>query len=146
MSWVNGITTAPDGSLYITDNDWVRKVDSKGAVTTVQGPIKLTDCTNALPDVPPLPYLRGLAVARDGTIYAAANGCRSVIAISPAGAIRTVLRAEAPWSPTGVVLSGTDLYVLEYLHTAGDDRKAWLPRVRKVSSDGKVTTVATVNQ
>jgi hypothetical protein len=146
MSWVNGITTAPDGSLYVTDNDWVRKVDAKGVVTTVKGPIKSNDCDNPLEDVPALPYLRGLAVARDGTIYAAANGCRAVIAISPTGAIRTVLKADAPWSPTGIVLSGSDLFVLEYLHTPGHDRKAWLPRVRKVARDGKVTTVASVEE
>lgn len=42
-----------------------------------------------------------------------------------------VLQASSPWSPTGVALYGTDVCVLEYLHTAGDNRRKWLPRVRK---------------
>jgi hypothetical protein len=82
----------------------------------------------------------------DGTVYAAANGCRAVIAIPASGKMRTVLRAEAPWSPTGVALFGSDLYVLEYLHTSGDDRKAWIPRVRKVGADGSVKTLAVVKR
>jgi hypothetical protein len=31
--------------------------------------------------------------------------------------------------------------VLEYLHTASDDRREWLPRVRKINRDGKIETV-----
>ena len=106
--------------------------------------IQADECPAPLPDTPKLPYLRGIAVAADGTIYAAANGCRSVVAIPAKGAIRTILKADPPWSPTGVALFANDLYVLEYLHTAGDDRKAWIPRVRKISAGGSVTTITTV--
>ena len=38
------------------------------------------------------------------------------------------------------------VYVLEFLHTAEDDRRAWLPRVRKIASNGKSTIIATVDQ
>ena len=65
-----------------------------------------------------------------------------MIAIPAKGPIRTLLRAERPWSPTGIALSGTEVYVLEYLHTPGDNRKEWIPRVRKISADGRITTVA----
>ena len=58
----------------------------------------------------------------------------------------TVLRAEQPWAPTAVALHGRDLYVLEYLHTPGDDRRQWLPRVRKIGGNGEVTTIATVDR
>jgi hypothetical protein len=57
-----------------------------------------------------------------------------------------VLTAEAPWSPTGVAVSGGGIYVLEYLHIPADDRKAWIPRVRKVGTDGTVRTLATVRR
>ena len=81
MRWVNGIAVAGDGALYIADNDAIRKVDRRGAVSTFRDAIQAPDCADPLPDAPKLPYLRGLAVARDGeTMYAAANGCRTVIA------------------------------------------------------------------
>ena len=106
VHWVNGITSGGDGALYITDNDAVRKIDTRGAVSTVRADIDLKDCADPLPGVPKLPFLRGLAVGRDGSIYVAANGCRSVIAIPPKGEIRTILKAESPWSPTDVALFG----------------------------------------
>jgi DNA-binding beta-propeller fold protein YncE len=146
MLWVNGIATGPGGSLYITDNDAVRKIDRKGTVTTWRDAIQVPGCSDPLPDTPKLPYLRGLAVASDGTIYAAANGCRAVIQVPAQGPIKTVLKAERPWSPTGVALSGNDICVLEYLHTPGDDRKEWTPRIRRIGPGGKVRTLATVNR
>lgn len=146
MLWVNGIATAADGSLYVTDDNAVRKIGRNGQVSTFRDSIRAPDCETPLAGAPALPYLRGLAVAADGTVYAAANGCRTVIAIPANGAVRTVLKAEPPWSPTGVALSGGEVFVLEYLHTSGDDRTEWIPRVRKIGADGKVTTLASVER
>ena len=146
MRWVNGIALASDGALYVTDNDAIRRIARDGAVSTIRKGIRADDCSDPPPETPKLPYLRGLAVAQDGTIYAAATGCRSVIAILPSGSPKTVAKAETPWSPTGVALSGRDLYILEYLHTPGGDRRIWIPRVRKVAADGTVTTLATVER
>src|SRR6266480_1657049 len=70
------------------------------------------------------PYLRGLAVAPDGTIFVAASGCGAVLKVTPRGAIATVLRTTSPWSPTAVAVSPSGLYVLEYIHTAAEDRQA----------------------
>jgi hypothetical protein len=95
------------------------------------------------------PYLRGIAVAKDGTVFAAANGCRAVVRIGGDGASTPVLRAEAPYSPTAVAVDGGDLYVLEYLHTDEEDvpdRKVWVPRVRKLAADGTVSLVVTVDR
>jgi hypothetical protein len=144
--WVNGIASGADGSLYITDNDAVRRIDRNGTVSTFRDRIQVPDCTDPLSGVPQLPYLRGLAVAGDGIIYAAANGCRAVIAIPAEGPIKTVLKAEPPWSPTGVATFGREVYVLEYLHTSGDNRKEWIPRVRKISARSRITTLATVER
>src|SRR6185295_16221184 len=88
------------------------------------------------------PFLRGLDVAPDGTIYIAANGCCAVLKITAKGEITPVLRATSPWSPTGVAVSGDSVYVLEYLHTASGDRRDWIPRVRKLSSDGTAAVIA----
>jgi sugar lactone lactonase YvrE len=144
MQWVNDIAVGPAGALYVADNDAVRKIERDGSVSVFREAIVAPDCADPLPDSPRLPYLRGLAIAADGTIYAAANGCRTVIAIPARGPIRTVLRSEAPWSPTSVALVGKDVVVLEYLHTPGDDRREWIPRVRKVTPGGAITTIATI--
>ncbi len=146
MQWVNGIAAGPEGALYFSDNDAVRRIDSAGTVSTIRGGIQAPDCANPLPDTPKLPYLRGLAVHSNGAIYVVANGCRTVIQITPQGAIKTVLKAEGHWSPTGVAIFGNDIYVLEYLHTPGGDRREWTPRVRKIASDGSISTVATISR
>jgi len=146
MMWVNGIVAGADGALYITDNDAIRKVDRRGTVSTLREEIQATDCADPLPETPKLPYLRGLAMAADGTIYAAANGCRTVIALPAQGPARTILKAERPWSPVGVAVAHGDIYVLEYLHTPGDDRREWIPRVRKIAANGTITTLATVQR
>ena len=150
LQWLNGIAAAPDGSIYYSENAAVRRIDPSGAITTVASGIVVPDC-DALRDVPSefAPYLRGLAVAADGAVYVAANGCRAVVRIGPDGVATPVLRAEAPWSPTAVALGGGDLYVLEYLHTGRDpeeDRKVWVPRVRKLAADGAVTLVVAIDR
>src|SRR6185369_4029063 len=87
------------------------------------------------------PFLRGLAVDPRGTVYAAATGCRCVIRITPDGKHSIVLKAELPWSPTGVAVHGENVFVLEYAHANGDNHDAWRPRVRRLGVDGQVATL-----
>jgi hypothetical protein len=91
-------------------------------------------------------FLRGLAVMTDGTIYLAAAGCGAVLRISPRGDVTPVHRTTSPWSPTAVAVDGNDVYVLEYLHTAQEDRQAWIPRVRLLHADGTAVLLATVRR
>ena len=44
---------------------------------------------------------------------------------------------------TGVAVHGKDVYVLEYTHANQGSDRGWVPRVRKLASDGKVTTLVT---
>jgi sugar lactone lactonase YvrE len=88
--------------------------------------------------------LRGLAVDSDGTVYAAATGCHRVVRITRDGKVEVVLKAERPWSPTGVAVHGDDVYVLEYTNANGGQADGWTPRVRKLARDGRVTTLATL--
>ena len=124
----------------------VLKITTDGKVTTLADPVVVTDGDKDLPEGTPesqLPLLRGLAVDGRGTVYAAATGCRCVVKIKADGQVETVLKAERPWSPTGVAFQGEVLYVLEYPNANGAKHEDWVPRVRKVGRDGKTTTLVT---
>ena len=145
--YLNGLAAAPGGALYFTEDAAVRKVDRDGRVTTVVEGVHLDRCAS-IPGVEPRegPMLRGLDVDAAGTVYVAASGCGSLLAIAPGGKVTTLLQLDAPWSPTAVALGGRDVYVLEYLHTASDNRIEWKPRVRKVAPDGTSAVVAVVER
>jgi len=70
--------------------------------------------------------LRGLAVDARGAVYVAATGCRCVVKLMPDGHVETILKADAPWSPTGVALRGDDVFVLEY-NVINDQAHKYLP-------------------
>jgi sugar lactone lactonase YvrE len=147
LGWLNGIAAAADGSIYYAEDKAIQRITPRGDVVTVFSSASLPSCDQMdRTDEGPPPYFRGLDVDAQGAVYVAATGCRSVVKISVDGEATTVLSATAPWSPTAVAVSGNTLYVLEYLHTPGDDRSEWLPRVRKVSSDGTIATVATIER
>jgi sugar lactone lactonase YvrE len=146
---ITGLANGPDGTLYVACWTAVFQVNRDGAVKAVVHPIRVKDCDEDKADHKAsnrLPYLRGLAVGSDGTVYAAATSCHCLIKITPAGQVETVLKAERPWSPTGVAILGRDVYVLEYTHANGPAVEGWQPRVRKLEWNGKVTTLATISQ
>ena len=152
FEFINGITAGTDGTLYITESsnenaNTIRKITKDGAVSII--------ATFVGKDVKDLPletvpsYCRGLAVDSTGTIYVAATGSRSVLKINPQGKITTVLQATSPWTPTGVATFHGELYILEWHDVTRENlevRTAWIPRVRKLGVDGKLTTLATVSR
>jgi sugar lactone lactonase YvrE len=144
LGGIKGLAFGPDDSLYVACPDAVLKVTTNGTVSTVVHPITVPDCDRELPPNTPdslSPCLRGLAVDAHGAVYAAATGCRAVVKITSDGRVSVVLRAEAPWSPTGIAVRDEEIYVLEYQHPNSARREDWLPRVRKVARTGKVTTL-----
>jgi formylglycine-generating enzyme required for sulfatase activity len=147
LKWLNGIAAGPDGVIYLSENAAVRKITPRGEVSSVAGNVTVEDCQQ-LPRVSAHlgPFLRGLDVASDGTVYVAASGCCALLKISPQGEITPVLRSVSPWSPTGVAVHGDEVFVLEYLHTPSGDRRDWTPRVRKLTRDGAATIVAAVER
>ena len=68
----------------------------------------------------------------------------SGIVVDSQGDVSVALRSSDTWLPTGVVAAGDDLYALEFRYIEVERAEDWLPRVRKVSPDGTVTTLATV--
>lgn len=140
LQWINGLAAGPNGTLYYTEDAAVRKIDARGRVTTVAERIAVPNCT-AIPGNSK-PYLRGLAVAPDGTVYVAASGCGALLKIDPRGRVAPLLRTSSPWAATDVAVRNGEVYVLEYSHTASEDNRAlWYPRVRRIARDGTVTNL-----
>jgi sugar lactone lactonase YvrE len=146
LAYLNGLAAAPDGSLYYTENRAIRRVDSHGEVSTVVADVALDSCARIPGNDPNDPLLRGLAVDSSGTVFVAASGCGSLLKVASNGQVSTVLQLEGPWSPTAVALFRGEIYVLEYLHTAAEDRLQWLPRVRRISPDGRTVVIASVTR
>lgn len=74
------------------------------------------------------------------------TGDARLLKITSAGNVSTLLQTKSPWAPTAIALFGSDVCVLEYLHTVRDVRREWLPRVRKIAANGRSTLVATLDQ
>lgn len=140
FSGIDGMAWAPDGSLYVTDGVYVRRVTTDGVVTTL-GKGALT--TPSFGE-----DLMGLAVSPGGSVYVADYSRRRVLQLMPDGDARTVAETGLFWAPTGITIAGEDLYVLEHLRMPlvilGDVGVGAYARVSKISPDGTVERVATV--
>jgi sugar lactone lactonase YvrE len=117
LGGITGLAAGPDGFLYAACPRAVLKIATDGMATVLVHPVTVADCDEDFPDGNPnfpLLALRGLAVDAGGAVYAAATGCHRVVRIARDGRVEVVLKAERPWSPTGVAVHGGDVYVLEY--------------------------------
>ena len=142
---ISGIIAGPDNSLYYTEASAIRRISAEGRISTV-ATVQALVAGPSIPATDQHPYLRGLTVDSRGVMYVADTGDARVLKITPDGKVSTLVQTQSPWSPTGVALFGSDVYVLEFLHTARDVRRDWLPRVRKISLDGESAIIATVDQ
>jgi len=142
---LGGLAFGPDGSLYYSEIKAIRKISTQGRVSTVAENIPFVGCAD-IPGTEENDMLRGLTVDASGTVYVASSACGQVLKVTTEGKVSTVFQSTAPWSPTAVVHFGKDLFVLEYLHTAVEDRLQWIPRVRKITADGTSTIIATVSR
>jgi len=140
---ITGLAAGSDGALYVTSAIGVYKVEMNGNVTTLAERPEVQGC-DADPPPAGLPGFRGLDVTESKTVYAAATGCRAVLKIERPGVVKTVLRAERPWSPTSVAAHKGDLYVLEWTNPNDGPEAGWRPRVRKVDAKGNVSTLVTI--
>jgi hypothetical protein len=142
LGGIRGLAVGPDGDLYVGYENALQKI-TLGRVTTLAANIALKDCDADVPAGGRLPFLRGMAVNSRGVVYAAATGCHCVIRVT-GDRIAMVLKAERPWSPTGVATLGDQVFVLEYTNAHGN-AKDWRPRVRKLQRDGTAATLVTIS-
>ncbi len=145
LGWINGLATSPNGSIHYTEDNAVRRIAVDGKVWTIATVTALAIGT-AIPGVEQRPYLRGLTVDSKGIVYVADSADARVLKITADGKITTLLQLVSPWAPTDVAVFGDIVYVLEFSHTAGDDRTEWMPRIRKITPDGKSDIILTVDQ
>lgn len=144
------VALGPDGSLYIADtnNNRIRRVDTKGIITTVAGDGRHWydgdggPAVNAALDAP-----SGVAIGPDGTIYIADTENNRIRRVGTNGLITTIAGSmgggysgdDGPASeahlnyPCGVAM-GPDgsLYIADTLNS----------RIRRVSTSGIITTMA----
>jgi sugar lactone lactonase YvrE len=137
---VGGITFGEDGSLYVADGANIRKVAMNGAVTTLVRNLAPDNQEGKNADA----RLLGITVDAQGSVFAADNGNRRVLKFTPDGKVETLIRAEQPWSPCGVAFRNGNLYILENGFTP--PRTVHGVRVRKLSSDGKITVLGNTGE
>lgn len=135
---IDGMAWGPDGTLYVADGPYVRRVAMDGTVTTLgTGPLTERKWDEDL---------LGIAVDASGDVYAADHANRRILKVTPAGAVSTVLRTGSLWAPTGIAVAPDGLYVLEHLRMPlailGDLAVGPYMRICKVSADGNATELA----
>jgi sugar lactone lactonase YvrE len=137
-----------DGAVYIADfsNNRVRKVTVDGRISTVAGTSYGFSGDGGPATAARLYNPSGVAVGSDGTLYIADLNNHRVRKVTPDGLISTVAGASSGFAgdggpaasarlagPQGVTVDGSgNLYIAD----TGNRR------VRKVTADGKITTVA----
>lgn len=141
---VGGMAFGGDGSLYVADGANIRKVTMNGAVTTLDYNLAPDNSSDSSAGKSTVTRLLGIAVDGQDNVFAADNDNRRVLKITPDGKAVTLISAENPWSPAGVAFRNGNLYILEYGFTPPN--KSHGARVRKLSSDGKVTVLATTGE
>jgi DNA-binding beta-propeller fold protein YncE len=143
--YLNGIAKGPDSSLYYTDHNTIRRLAKDGRVSTVATVTPLANGPS-IPGVGQHPYLRDLDVDSNGVVYVADNGDARVLKITPDGNITTLFQTQSPWAPTAVAVFRDTVYSLEFSHTDSDNRVEWMPRIRKITPEGKSEIILTVDQ
>lgn len=146
FSSVGGMTFGPDGSLYLSDGDSVRKVTMDGTVTTVAKDLNF----RTRQDKPTLfaglhGSLAGLSADAGGNVYVADAGNRRLLRIDREGKVDVVIRIDPPYFPYGVATTPRgDVYVLEVGLTVPSSWSG--PRVRRIAPDGTSAIVARVGR
>ncbi|HEX8174671.1 MAG TPA: hypothetical protein VF543_06090 [Pyrinomonadaceae bacterium] len=139
---LGGMAFGTDGALYFTHGANVSKLATNGTLTQLARNLTKEKTSANQSGGGSATQLLGIAVDAQGNAFVADHGNRRVLKIMPNGQTSTVLQAEESWFPTGVALKGSELYILEIGQT--DPYHPLGTRVRRLSPDGKISTLANV--
>jgi sugar lactone lactonase YvrE len=146
-----GITVDSVGNVFVADRavNTIRKVTPIGEVTTIAGSLPATGAVDGVGPAARFTNPQNVAVDGSGTIYVADAGNNLIRKITPAGVTATLagkagvggtadgtLASATFDSPSGIALGpGGSIYVAD----SGSHR------IRRISSDGTVATLAGAN-
>ncbi len=158
MANPTGVAIAPDGSYFIADssNNRVRKVATNGIISTVAGNGNLCNPTDLCGDggqatLAQLANPTEVVVDKDGSLYISDTDSNRIRKVAPDGIISTVVGTGAECQPTAVcgddgAANLAQLNKPQHIHLAKDGTlfiaDSESRRVRRVSTDGKISTVA----
>lgn len=146
FSFPTGIAIDSDDTMYVTDNQTVRRVTPDAVVTTLAGQAYSADEIDGPGAVARFSYPTGIAIDRDKTVYVSDSGGHVIRTISTTGVVTTLAgtpnqrgaddglgSAARFFTPTALVLDSA-----RNLHVADRDNAT----LRKITPDGRVTTLA----
>jgi sugar lactone lactonase YvrE len=141
----------PKGEMYLTDTNCVRKITADGTVTTIAGGPEGGYADGASKEAK-FESAHGVTCDIQGNLYLAEYSNRRIRKITPDGIVTTLAGSGKSGSDDGTALKATfkgpigvavskagSIYVLDYSTTEPEPT-----RVRKISPEGIVTTVATL--
>jgi sugar lactone lactonase YvrE len=143
----------PKGELYLTDTTSVRKIAADGTVTTIAGGPDGGYADGAGREAK-FDGAHGVTCDTQGNLYVAEHSNRRIRKITPYGNVTTLAGSGRSGSDDGPALKATfkgpvgiavsregTIYVLDY--STGDPGPT---KVRKISRDGNVSTIASVDR
>ncbi len=85
-----------EGSLYVTDNSAIRKIDTHGMVSTLAGSPDETGSTDGTGAAARFSHPISLAVSPAGNVYVADVERKNIRKITPAGVVKTIRNSTGP--------------------------------------------------
>ncbi len=150
LSYPSHVTVAPDGTLYIADSEQhrIRKVTADGIITTVAGNGEGGYNGDGIPATQAsLMYPSKVTLGTDGSLYIVDSGNYRIRKVNPEGVITTVV-GTGVGGYNGDEIPATQAQISDvYALALGADGALYFgdtgnQRVRKISPDGVITTIA----
>ena len=139
-----GVAVDADGNVYVADthNHKLKKITPEGVVTTLAG--STGGHADGTGDEAQFYYLTGVAVAENGTIYVADKDNHKVRKVTAAGEVTTLAGSSSGYADgNGIDAKFSSPYNVA-VHPDGSVYVADANnhRIRKITAEGEVTTVA----
>lgn len=130
FSWPNRIAVDAAGTLYVTDNQALRKVTPAGAVTTLAGLPGTSGLADGTGGAARFNLPCGLAVDASGTLYVGDMNNNRIRKVTPAGEVTTLPTSTFVYGPAELALEGDGSLLIA---------DAWGHVVHRRAPDGTTT-------